>query len=462
MRVALADLKGRGGFVAKDTVAGGYGSRFKAFSRTTTWIHRFKSQYHFTPSVHLAYLAAIFADAGHEVVSTSEEPVDADLAIVLSSLVDYRHETEWADTMRARGVRVGFVGLTASKLPHLFADHADFILDGEPEEGAGRLARGERLSGICASAPVMDLDSLPFPRWDLVARKNRSGIRMVARPVGGGYPLLSSRGCPEFCTYCPHRILAPYRTRSVRSIVDEIEHMCRLNRRPYLIFRDPVFTESRERVMAFCREVRHRDLHIRFECETRLDRLDDELLSELYGVGLRIIGFGVESVSSEALKQVGRKPIPEAHQVHIIEKCREMGISTAGFFILGLPTDTWDSVMATVEFANDLGPTFAQFKLLTPYPGTPLWKQLEPRIVETDWEKFDGFTPTFAHPNLSADQLRFLLGAAFTHFYMRPSYVANALRIHNSHVREFVKRLDGRVAAHISRWESELARPAAC
>ncbi len=462
MRVVLADLKGRGGFVSKDTVAGGYGSRFRTFSRTTAWVHRFKSQYHFTPSVHLAYIAAVLADAGHEVLSTDEALVDADVAIVLSSLVDYRHETEWADRMRARGVRVGFVGLTASKMPHLFADHADFIVDGEPEEAVLRLARGEHLSGICKSEPVADLDSLPFPRWDLVAQKNRSGIRMSARPVGGGYPLLSSRGCPEFCTYCPHRILAPYRTRSVGNIVDEIEQMCRRHRRPYIIFRDELFTQSRDRVLEFCKQIRHRDLRIRFECETRLDRLDDDLLREMHGVGLRIISFGVESVSPEVLKRVGRRPIPEIHQRHIIETCRDVGIATSGFFVLGFLTDDWNSIMATIEFAKDLGPTFAQFKLLTPYPGTPLWKQLESRIVETDWEKFDGFTPTFEHPTLSAAQLKFLLGAGFTHFYMRPSYLANVMRIHNRHVRGWVAWLDQRVEARINRLEAGLMRQVAC
>jgi radical SAM superfamily enzyme YgiQ (UPF0313 family) len=462
MKVVLADLKGRGGFVSKDTVAGGYGSRFRTFSRTTAWVYRFKSQYHYTPSVHMAYIAAILADAGHEVVSTDDAPVDADLAIVLSSLVDFRHETEWADTMRARGTRVGFVGLTASKMPQLFADHGDFIINGEPEAAAIRLARGEILSGLCASEPIDDLDSLPFPRWDLVTQNHRSGIRMAARPVGGGFPLLSSRSCPEFCTYCPHRILAPYRFRSVGNIVDEIEQMCRTNRRPYIIFRDPLFTESRERVLEFCRQVRNRDLHFHFECETRLDRLDDDLLHEMYGAGLRIISFGVESVSAEVLKRVGRRPIPEAHQRHIIEECRDVGIATCGFFVLGFLTDDWQSVMATIEFAKDLGPTFAQFKMLTPYPGTPLWKQMEPRVVETDWEKFDGFTPTFEHPNLSADQLKFLLGAAYTHFYMRPSYLANVMRIHNRLVRGWVDHLDERVAARISRWEAGHMRQVEC
>jgi radical SAM superfamily enzyme YgiQ (UPF0313 family) len=462
MRVVLADLKGRVGFVSKDTVAGGYGSRFTPFSKTTVWVHRFKRQYHDTPSVQMAYVAAILARWGHDVAFTSDEFVDGDVAIVLSSLVDYRHEIEWADAARARGVRVGFVGLAASKMPHLFADHADFVLDGEPEEAVARLAQGEHLAGVCKSDAIMDLDSLPFPRWDLITKRRPLGIQLSARPVGGGFPLLASRGCPEFCTYCPHRILAGYRARSVRSVVDEIEQMCRRTRRPYVIFRDPLFSERRARVEEFCDEIRARDLRIDFECETRLDRLDGDLLRTMKAAGLRVISFGVEAVSPQALKEVGRRPVPPDHQRNVIERCRELDILTSAFFVLGFPSDDWRSIAATIEFATDLSPTFAQFKLLTPYPATPLWKQLEPLVFEKDWEKFDGFTPTFKHPNLSSEELMFLLGAAYTHFYMRPSLVSNMLKVHNRRVREFVGQLDRRVAARISRRETELMRPVTC
>jgi anaerobic magnesium-protoporphyrin IX monomethyl ester cyclase len=462
MRVVLADLKGRRGFVSKDTVAGGYGSRFAPFSRTTAWVHRFKRTYHDTPSVHMAYIAAIFARWGHQVVFTPDEFVDGDVAIVLSSLVDYRHEIEWADTARARGVRVGFVGLAASKMPHLFADHADFILNGEPEEAVGRLAQGEHLAGVCKSEPIMDLNSLPFPRWDLIAKRRPLGIQISARPVGGGFPLLASRGCPEFCTYCPHRILAGYRARSVRNVVDEIEQMCQRTRRPYVIFRDPLFSEQRDRIVDLCEQIQARDLRVDFECETRLDRLDGDLLRIMYGAGLRVISFGVEAVSPQILKKVGRRPIPLDHQRSVIEQCRELGILTSAFFVLGFPSDDWRSIAATIDFATDLSPTFAQFKLLTPYPATPLWKQLEPLVFETDWEKFDGFTPTFNHPNLSSAELIFLLGAAYTHFYMRPSLVSNLLKVHNRSVRDFVGRLDRRVSARINRRETELMRPVTC
>src|SRR5262249_49661598 len=153
-----------------------------------------------------------------------------------------------------------------------FEAHSDFILNGEPEAAVMRLAQGEIPTGMVVSEQINDLDSLPFPRWDLVTedRGRRLGIRWSSRPVGGGYPLLASRGCPEFCTYCPHRILAGYRVRSISNIVDEIERLCDRVRRPYIIFRDPLFTERRDRVVELCDEIQARSLSITFEAETRL------------------------------------------------------------------------------------------------------------------------------------------------------------------------------------------------
>ncbi len=466
MRVVLADLKSDRGFVSKDTVVGGYGSRLDPFSRVTAVISYVKKQFHDVPSVHMAYIAAVLARAGHEVKWTRGAEVDGDVALVLSSLVDYKNETAWADRMRACGVKVGFIGITASKMPELFKDHCDFILNGEPEAGVMRMAQtGEIPSGIVVSEQINDLDSLPFPRWDLVTedRGKKFGIQWSSRPVGGGYPLLASRGCPEFCTYCPHRILAGYRARSIANIVDEIERLCDQVRRPYVIFRDPLFTEQRERVVELCDAIAARGLTITFEAETRLDRLDIELLDKLYAAGFRAMSFGVESLDPATLKKSGRRPIPQAHQREIMAHCRKLGIVTAAFYVLGFLQDDWNSIAATIDYATDMGSTFAQFKMLTPYPGTPMFKQIEPLLIETDWEKFDGYTVTFKHPNLTTHELQYLLGAAYKRFYMRPSYLANFLKIQNQAVRDWVSRMDERVNERHSREEiADVSRPVAC
>jgi radical SAM superfamily enzyme YgiQ (UPF0313 family) len=452
MRVVLADLTSDDGFVSKDTVAGGYGSRLRPFSRVAGIVCRVKQRLHAPHSIQLAYLAALAAERGHEVRFTAGAIVDGNVVLVLSSLVDYRHETAWADRMRERGNRVGFVGLAASKMPELFRDHADFIVGGEPEEAFIRMLDGEALQGRCESAPIVNLDELPFPRWDLVGGalpRFRAGS-LTVRPFGGGFPVLASRGCPEFCTYCPHRILAGHRVRSVSNIADELSALCARYPRPYVIFRDPLFTQDRDRCLALSDEIEARALHLRFECETRLDRLDETLLCTMHRVGLRAISFGVESVASDTLRKVARRPIPEAHQRAIIDVCSELGIVTAAFYVFGFPQDTWTLIALTIDYAIQLGSTFAQFKILTPYPGTPLWKQMGPLVYERDWQQFDGFTPTFTHPHLTSQELRFLLGAAYARFYVRPTYLANYLGLHRAPIR----RLFGRLDRHVFEWHA--------
>src|SRR4029453_2763832 len=115
----------------------------------------------------------------------------------------------------------------------------------------------------------------------------RFGVRFAGRPYGGGVPLLASRGCPEFCTYCPHRILAGYRARSVGNILDELESIADRFRRPFVIFRDPLFSVDRDRALAIADGIRSRGLDLRFECETRIDRLRPDRLKALNAAGPR-------------------------------------------------------------------------------------------------------------------------------------------------------------------------------
>lgn len=422
MRVVIADLKGRGGFVNKDTVVGGYGSRFQGFSWTTRWIERARKLFQNVPSIHCGYLAAIFEKAGHEVRVTTEDYIDGDITLILSSLVDYRHEIEWArESKRRFGTRVGFFGAVATHMPELLQDDADFLIKGEPEQAAMRIAAGEVPSGIMASLALDDLDALPFPAWHYF-NPGRHAVGRSIRASRHTFPVLSSRSCPEHCTYCPHRITAPYRARSAENVVAEIEAICKKYGQAYLIFRDPLFTEERDRAIGIAEGILRKKLDVRFECETRLDDLDKPLLDLLHRAGLNTITFGVESMDPETLKRVGRRPIPPEHQRDIISHCREKGISTEGFYVIGFLTDTMESIRATIDYSIDLNSTAALFKVLTPFPGTPLFKHMKPLITETDWEKFDGYTPTFKHPNMTNDELRHLLGLAYVRYYVRPSF----------------------------------------
>ena len=166
-----------------------------------------KRQLHDLPSVQLGYIAALCAAAGHEVVYTTGAPVDGDVALVLTSLVDHRHEAAWADVQRRRGLRVGFIGLTASKLPELFEAHGDFVIIGRAGDGGRwRWRAGARLEGRVQSPAVADLDTLPFPRWDIVrGARNVAGGRCRSRGgrSGGAYPAAGQPRLPRVLHVLP-------------------------------------------------------------------------------------------------------------------------------------------------------------------------------------------------------------------------------------------------------------------
>jgi len=443
VRIVIADLKGKGGFVNKDTVAGGYGSRFHGDSFATRFALILRRIFHNVPSIHVGYLAAIFSQAGHDVVVTHDDKrIDGDLGLVLTSLVDYKHERNWAMTARSRGMKVGFFGTPATHLPELFAGAGDFVIQGEPEAAALKIAAGANPVGSMMSPAIDNLDSLPFPRWDLVGTKRFGYTSRDKLGFARAIPMFTSRSCPEHCTYCPHRITASFRARSVENVIAEMEELVSRFRDVHIVIRDPLFTLDRERCFRIAEEIQSRGLKLSFECETRMDDLDEELIRAMHAAGLREISFGVESPDPIVLKKVARRFIPHEHMRNMIRLCWELGIVTVGFYVIGFLQDTEDSIRETIRFACELDTTYANFKVLTPYPGTPQFKQLKPLIFEKDWEKFDGYTLTFTHPVLTPRRARLMIGMAFSRFGIRPSQVLNLFGMHKHSHHPWVKKAD--------------------
>ena len=441
--IILADLKGRRGYVNKDTVAGGYGSRFRGHSFVTRFEKNVRRIFQNVPSIQMGYLAAIFAAAGHKVVFTRDDKLlDGDLAIVLSSLVDYRHETEWDEKAKARGLKVGFVGTAATHLPELFNSAGDFIISGEPEAAAIRIAAGEEPKGLVISPAIDILDSLPFPRWDLI---QSSGLGYTSRRGFGltrAFPMLTSRSCPEKCTYCPHRIIANFRARSDGNVLDEMQELCSRHRNVHIVIRDPLYTLDAERCRRIAEGILARGLKLTYECETRMDDLDENLIRAMHASGLREINFGVESPDPVVLRKVARRVIPHDHMRAMIKLCWDLRIATTAFYVIGFLQDTEESIQQLIDFAVALDTTYANFKILTPYPGTPQFKQLNPLVNETDWEQFDGYTLTFNHPALNPPRARLMLGMCYSRFFLRPSNLFSFFGLHRYAHHPLLERAD--------------------
>ena len=276
------------------------------------------------------------------------------------------------------------------------------------------------------SAPVQDLDSLPFPYWKIFPYQKYSYLpALKEKPF---LPLLSSRGCAFRCGYCPYPAFYAYRNRSVENVLSEIRHLADTYKIKGLIFRDPLFSGNKNRAQKIAEGILSMNLGIKWVCETRMDHLNEELLELFYRSGCRVINVGVESSDTDILKDINRKIIPQDHQKKIVSFADKLGIRITAFYVLGLPGENAQTIQKTIQYAQWLDTHVAQFFINTPFPGTAEYEKYKDHIIETDWEKFDCYTPVVKNDHLSPEELLKWKEKAFLSYYYRPRYMWNFLR----------------------------------
>jgi radical SAM superfamily enzyme YgiQ (UPF0313 family) len=186
--------------------------------------------------------------------------------------------------------------------------------------------------------------------------------------------MLTSRGCPFGCNYCPYPVGQGllWRYRSAENVVDEIQHLVRDFQVEYIIFRDPLFSANKKRVAAICEEIIRRGLTVQWRCETRIDCLDEPTIAIMARAGCTGVNFGVESIDPQIQKNVERKPITETQFIETVALFRKYSIKTFAFFVVGLPGDTLETILTTIQFGLRLKASWIQFTVATPFIGTKL------------------------------------------------------------------------------------------
>ena len=225
-------------------------------------------------------------------------------------------------------------------------------------------------------------------------------------------PLLSSRGCPYGCDYCPYPVSQglAWRFRSPGNVVDEMEHLVEDLGIQYVLFRDPMFSLRLDRTVEICEEIQRRGLNVRWKCETRADRLDEPTLSAMAAAGCESINFGVESAEMAIQANVGRAPISQERIVETVELCRKLGIKTFCFFIIGLPGDTVETILETIAFAIRLRPNGVQFTAASPVIGTKLraWAVEQDLVTPDEYAYVNSHEVTIGNENLTREQVEAL------------------------------------------------------
>ncbi len=283
---------------------------------------------------------------------------------------------------------------------------------------------------------VTDLDTLPFPAWHLFPLE-RYRIFNFARVREPGALVLGSRGCPYNCTFCSLKIMGRRRRRrSPGSIADEFEFLHDKFGYVQMSFIDPMFPFSKREALAFSDEIIKRGLQKKmcWITETRVDHVDAEMLEAMHKSGLRRIMYGFESGTQEGIDTMEKNfTMDQARRA--VEATKKAGIQIIGFFILGAPGETVESMNQTINYAASLNIDFAKFTVFSPFPGTKVYEDMmRDNIIEkTDrWEKFTNYPSKnipaiFVPETVKNEDLVRLQKKAFFKFYLRPKMILKHL-----------------------------------
>lgn len=439
MRVVLWDTRRLD--VAKD-FAGGFGvGQFPARGGWRGRLVRYAFKRDRRPvALAFAYLAAIFRQLGHQVEYCEDRvPAGADLyvfhpALITLSLERAAIERVLRETPRAK---ILVTGILAHTLPEAFADLPVTLVRGEVEQLFWRLddvlSAGSTTVNV---GSVRDLDALPTPDWSpFEPRRFRVAYDFWKFPTAY---IQQSRGCTFTCNYCPYIVVEnKTRFRSPEAVVDEIRHGIARHGFRSFKFRDPLFGLDRKRVFRLAELLGRLPRPIQFSIEGRIDLLKPDVVRELRRVGLTSITVGIETPDETTLRTYKRAPIKDDRQREFVAMCRALGVRTVAGFMIGFPEDTTTSIEAVLKYAKAVGPTFANFNIVTPYPGTEFFQQVRDEVASFDFTRYSVYSPVMKYRYLSPERVAELHARSFIGYYFRSRWL-----VENAHlVWPFLRRI---------------------
>lgn len=273
-----------------------------------------------------------------------------------------------------------------------------------------------------------DLDSLPFPALDQLE------LGKYVFPISQKSPIsqiMTSRGCPYNCIYCFHSLGRKWRPRSAKNIVDEIEWQVNKLGVKEISISDDNFTLDRKRAEEVCDLIIKRDIKVKLQLMNgiRADRADKELLEKMKKAGVWLIAVAPETGSEETLKKI-KKGMTLSHSKNVVNWCKELGIATYAFFMVGFPWESESDVKQTIRFAEELDADFNQFSRVLPFEGTELARIIGSTkcSIDKDAGLFYGLNK-YKGQKLTDEQTKKLIQEAYRRCYLKPKKMWRIFRI---------------------------------
>lgn len=322
----------------------------------------------------------------------------------------------------------------------------DYVVIGEGEitgpELAFALERKQDLSTVLGIAyrdgdvikttpprpPIMDLDSLPMPARDLIDIPKYIPPLGTYRRLPAIY-LYTSRGCNGRCIFCWQlNTEGLYRARSAPKVLEEIDHCYKNYGIKEIRFFDDNLVYDQERIHAILDGIIERDYDLTFYGAARVDNITPEILRKMKKAKFWGIMFGVESGVQKNLDALNKGTTVEQNS-QAVKWAHEAGLRTVTPIIFGVPGETYEDGLKTVQWCIDNDTDIVNFHALTPFPGAELYEHVEKygTIPTTDFQDYSFEGCAFVPFTMTREEIEKLRQEAFRRFYRRPKYMLKRL-----------------------------------
>lgn len=325
----------------------------------------------------------------------------------------------------------------------------DIVVIGEGEDTILEIAQGNDLENIKGIAfrkddkvvineirpLIKDIDSIPFPARHFY---NLSNYHQPLYEVYGKpcTTIITSRGCPYKCSFCSSHTIFKRKTRfrSIKNVMREIDFLTEKYKIKTIKFSDDTLTLKHDRFEELCYELKKRQIN--WIANARVDTLSKDILTIMKDSGCKLIQYGVESGNPAILKQYKKNTSIEQIR-KVFEWSNELGIDTGATFIFGAPLETRETALETIGLVKEICPTYANFFILSPYPGTEIYDYMNSNgmMKIKDWTevrspKYENYI--INHPNFSHLELKKIQSMAYRRFYLNLKYIFTLIRKINS------------------------------
>lgn len=259
------------------------------------------------------------------------------------------------------GIKTILLGPHPTIAPEKNLEYADKIVVGEPESAFPRIFEGKER--IVKTEIIADLDSLPFPSYDMLPMKK----------YGGTVHVVTSRGCPFHCIFCYKGMYGnKYRVRDNKNVISELKQLIEEYNISHVNFLDLDFTLDRERILDLCDRMLEGGLNIKWSCGSRVDDVDLMFLKKMQSAGCSSMSFGAETGTDKILKKINKNFTLQDVR-NAVMWAREAGIKTIGVnFVIGWPLENREDVVKSYNFFKGLPADSINCSIPIPYPDTPL------------------------------------------------------------------------------------------